>query len=492
MPDRLNNRWWRINNLYMIQNKQGQKVKFKANWAQKLLYFGLWYCSLILKARQLGITTFICILYLDACLFNSNTHAGIIAHNREDAEEFFNNKVKFAYDNLPPNIKATRRATTDTARQLRFENGSSIRVGTSMRSGTLQYLHISEFGKICAKYPDKAQEIVTGALNTVQAGQFICIESTAEGQHGYFFDYCHKAQNMEREGRKLTELDFKFFFFPWWKHPEYVMDLAGVVIPQEDREYFERLKEEHGIELSDEQRAWYVKKKETQGEDMMREYPSTPEEAFHASIKGAYYAKQMAKIREQRRICRVPYEPGIKVNTGWDLGMDDQTVIWFHQRVGLENRFIDYYEINGEGLHHFAKVLQEKGYVYGDHYLPHDVSVKELGTGKTRIETLEKLGLTNIVVVSRELDLSEEDGIEAVRNLLASSWFDEARCAQGIAALDAYRKEWDEKVGGFRARPVHDWSSHPADALRTFAMGYSPRAVVQGKRNNRRRDARVV
>jgi hypothetical protein len=158
----------------------------------------------------------------------------------------------------------------------------------------------------------------------------------------------------------------------------------------------------------------------------------------------------------------------------------------------LENRFIDYYEINGEGLHHFAKVLQEKGYVYGDHYLPHDVSVKELGTGKTRIETLEKLGLTNIVVVSRELDLSEEDGIEAVRNLLASSWFDEARCAQGIAALDAYRKEWDEKVGGFRARPVHDWSSHPADALRTFAMGYSPRAVVQGKRNNRRRDARVV
>jgi hypothetical protein len=161
---RYGNRKYRLNHLYWIKDKEGKKVRFKFNWAQELLYLGLWTFSLILKARQLGITTFICLYFLDACLFNSDTHAGIIAHNREDAEEFFHNKIKYAYDNLPEEVKAARPALTDTVRQLRFNNGSSIRVGTSMRSGTLQYLHVSEFGKVCAKYPDKAKEIVTGIL----------------------------------------------------------------------------------------------------------------------------------------------------------------------------------------------------------------------------------------------------------------------------------------------------------------------------------------
>ena len=489
MPHRLKNRWWRLNNLYWIQDKQGHKVKFRPNWAQDQLYEELWYCSLILKARQLGITTFLCILYLDACLFNDNVHAGIIAHNREDAEEFFNGKVKFAYDNLPAYVG--RKATTDTARQLRFDNGSSIRVGTSMRSGTLQYLHISEFGKICVRYPDKAQEIVTGALNTVQAGQFVCIESTAEGRYGYFFDYCSRAQHLQREGRKLTELDFKFHFFPWWKHPDYRLDPVNVLIPQELQDYFVSLGTDHGITLTPEQMAWYTKKRQTQLEDMFREYPSTPDEAFHQSIQGAYYARQMARLREQKRLVKnIPYEPGVPVNTGWDLGMDDHTVIWFHQRVGLENRLIDYYENQGEGLQHYVKALQDRGYLYGEHYLPHDVAVRDLSTGKARIQTLEELGLSNITAVSGQIRV--EDGIEAVRNLLPSCWIDAERCAQGIAALDAYQREWDDKAGGYKSRPLHNWASHPADALRTFAVGYSPRAVPAGKSRSRRRDARVV
>jgi hypothetical protein len=121
---------------------------------------------LILKARQLGISTFVSLLFLDRCLFNSNQHTGIIAHTREDAEMLFR-RVKFAYDSLPVEIKALRMANTDNARELQLSNGSTLRVGTSMRSSTLQYLHISEFGKICAKYPDKAREIVTGALNAI-------------------------------------------------------------------------------------------------------------------------------------------------------------------------------------------------------------------------------------------------------------------------------------------------------------------------------------
>ena len=177
--------WERLNSLYYITTFRGTKIPFRANPTQKQLYDDLWYCNIILKARQLGISTFICLLFLDRCLWNDNVAAGIICHTREDAEMMFK-RVKFAYDNLPDFIKSNITATIDSARELVFNNGSSIRVGTSMRSSTLQYLHISEFGKICAKYPEKATEVITGSLNTVAAGQYVFIESTAEGREGYF------------------------------------------------------------------------------------------------------------------------------------------------------------------------------------------------------------------------------------------------------------------------------------------------------------------
>ena len=180
---------WRLNHLYNIVDKQGNKVIFKFNWAQEELYNDVWYCNIILKARQLGISTFICLLFLDRCLFNSNISAGIIAHTLEDSQQLFR-RVKFAYDNLPEEIKKIVSAENDTTNMLKFSNGSSLRVGTSLRSSTFQYLHISEFGKICAKYPDKAQEIITGSLNTVAPGQYVFIESTAEGRAGYFYDIC--------------------------------------------------------------------------------------------------------------------------------------------------------------------------------------------------------------------------------------------------------------------------------------------------------------
>ena len=146
----LNDPYWRLNHLYYIIDKSGNKELFKLNWTQEKLYKEMWYCNLILKARQLGISTFVSLLFLDRCLFNSNQHAGIIAHTREDAEQLFR-RVKFAYDSLPVEIKALRIANTDNARELQLSNGSTLRVGTSMRSSTLQYLHINEFGKICAK-----------------------------------------------------------------------------------------------------------------------------------------------------------------------------------------------------------------------------------------------------------------------------------------------------------------------------------------------------
>lgn len=178
-------------------------------------------CNIILKARQLGITTFVCILFLDQILWNDNMQAGIIAHTQDDSKSIFKHKLKYAFDQLHPNIRKLFRPVGDSATELAFSNGSSIRVGTSLRSSTLQLLHISEFGKICCKYPERAAEIISGSLNTVHVGQRIFIESTAEGKEGYFYKMWQKSWSMHLDGKEFGPLDFKPFFFPWWKENRY-------------------------------------------------------------------------------------------------------------------------------------------------------------------------------------------------------------------------------------------------------------------------------
>ena len=193
--------------------------------------------------------------------------------------------------------------------------------------------------------------------------------------------------------------------------------------------------------------------------------------SWTAAIKGTYYGDLVNKAREEGRICRLPVETSVPVQTFWDLGRNDSTSIWFMQRVGAEHRFIDYYECNGEGLHHYAKVLKDRGYLYGEHYLPHDVEVTELTTNRNRREVLEDLGVRPVRVVPRVREIGE--GIEQVRQKLASCWFDEAKCDAGIRCLENYRKDWDETRQVFRSTPRHDEFSHGADAFRMFGQGYA-------------------
>ena len=203
--------------------------------------------------------------------------------------------------------------------------------------------------------------------------------------------------------------------------------------------------------------------------------------SFHAAIVGSYYGGLMNAADKEGRISGVPYDPATRVHTAWDLGIGDSTAIWFIQMVGKEIHWIDYYEASGVGLDHYAKVLSEKPYVYADHLVPHDAAARELGTGKTRVETLKSLGLKARVVPRQAVD----DGINAVRNLLPRSWFDKTKCERGLEALRSYRREWDEKMATFRPRPLHDWSSHAADAARTAAMGMRERRNDNRPRPNR-------
>lgn len=268
--ERLLDPHWRVQNLYTIVTDDGKELPFRPNEEQMEFLRGVWTRNLILKARQLGFTTLAGILALDQCLFNTNFSAGIIAHNLEDAEKIFWNKILTPYRRLPEAIRMMAPLEKETASSLRFANGSHISVGTSMRSGTLQLLHVSEFGKICAKYPHKAREIVTGSFEAVAADQIIIIESTAEGAEGYFYEYCSDALHRKQEGTKGTKLDWRLHFYPWWNKPGYELDPEGVIIEPEDKRYFLTL-EGKGIELSARKKAWYVTKKRTLKGDMTRE-----------------------------------------------------------------------------------------------------------------------------------------------------------------------------------------------------------------------------
>lgn len=200
------------------------------------------------------------------------------------------------------------------------------------------------------------------------------------------------------------------------------------------------------------------------------QYAQEFECSFDAAVVGAYYGKLIQTAEQENRITRVPWEPAVPVHTAWDLGIGDSTAIWFCQQVGKEVRLIDYYESSGVGLDHYAKHLKEKPYVYGDHLLPHDAEVKELGSGKSRVEVLASLGIRTRIVPK----LSVDDGIQAVRTLLPRCWFDAEKCARGIEALRQYRREYDDKLRAFKARPLHDWTSHAADAFRYLAVGLKP------------------
>ncbi len=186
------------------------------------------------------------------------------------------------------------------------------------------------------------------------------------------------------------------------------------------------------------------------------------EVSFQAAVSGAYFGKQIQKAEKENRITDVEYDPTIDVETWWDLGIGDSTAIWFAQRTGNEIHLIDYLETSGESLAYYVKQLSEKAYNYGRHIAPHDITTRELGTGKSRLEVARELGIDFEVCPKLEVD----HGIEAVRNNLDKCYFDKNKCKYGIDCLRQYRKQFDDRMQTFKNKPLHDWASHGADAFR--------------------------
>ncbi len=482
---------WRLNNLYYCVNEDGKRTPFRPNMAQQKLFDNLWYLNLILKARQMGFTTFIGILGLDQALFKDHYSVGISAHTLKDVENIHEKKIQFPYDNLPEGLRNARPADTDSAKKLKFANGSSIEVGTSLRSGTFQMVHISEFGKLCAKYPEKAREIVTGTLETVHPGNLIFIESTAEGNEGYFFDYCIEALQRQQAGKKPNKLQYKLHFFAWWEDPRKRLNPKGVIITKDMAAYFVEIEKIIGLKLDPFQKAWYVEKESKLQDDMTREHPSYPEEAFAASIDGAYLAKPMAYLREKGRITAVPYDPSVPVNTGWDFGLHDTMTIWFHQKVALQHRIINYMSGTDDDVLYYWREMLKLGYIFGRHYLPHDGASRRIGTAKSADEqpkTLEQIlndaGMQDTHIVPRVKD--KYTAIQETRTWLPTVWIDEENASEGTKCLDNFKKEWDDHNGCYKNRPRHDWAQHGYDGFECLARGLIAAPPSTGSTSRRR------
>jgi hypothetical protein len=488
---------WRLNNLYHIKNEDGKDMLFNTNWVQEFLMDNLWFCNIVLKARQLGVTTFFCILFLDDVLFRG-VDAGFIAQTKDDAKETFTDKVKYAWDAMPKVIKGMFEVESNRIGELTFKNKatgkiSKIFVGTTLRGHTYQRIHISELSTIDQKRPEDSEEIRSGTLNSIHKGSIVVIESTSKQSDGLFYEYCNLAMDLQKMGADLTELDYKFFFFPWFIDEKYEMPGSIENMPKQLKKYFDELDTKLGYRLKEDKKFWYWKKWTTQKDKMQQEFPSTPEECFRTAIDGSYYAREIDLVLRQNRITDVPYDHRYPVDTWWDLGTTtdrkDSMSVVFTQKVGPWIHIIDFYGCSGEGLPHMKNVLNEKGYVYGTHWAPHDIEVVEVGSGRTRYEMAADLGIRFRVVPK----LSFNDGIEASRMIMSKCWFNRDTTSGGtdvkkkslFEALREYKKEWDDRLGKFKDKPLKNWSSDPCDAFRMMAVGIRSENQEQEELNNK-------
>lgn len=468
----LSDEFWRLNHLYWITTKKGQRVLFKMNRVQIMLYKALWWLNIILKSRQHGITTFVCIMMLDKVLFNSNTKGGIIAHTLQAAQEIFRDKIKYPYDNLPKSIKALLPTLKCDAGQLVLANNSSIMVATSLRSGTYQWVHVSEYGKICAKTPQRAIEIQTGTLETVHEGGFVTIESTAEGRVGDFFDRCIEAMRLRDKGKELGRMDYKFHFFGWWLDDDNTTDPKYVDIPEKVSEYLNKLVKGLDITLTAGQRAWYAMKKKSLKLTVYREQASFPDEAFKASVEGSYFGTEIAIARESGRICELAWEKHAPVHTFWDIG-HKHTAIWFAQFCQGQKRLIDYYYDNaGLGLAQYKKMLDLRPYNYGEHWGPWDIAKGQVNsrsaqTGRDLVDVARDVGIMFKTVDKNSVELQ----IKATIDAFNSCWFGPL-CDEGIVCLEMFRPKWDENLGTFGKTYLPDKYAHGATAFMVMIQAW--------------------
>lgn len=464
---------WRICNLYTCITKSGIEVQFKPNDAQCEVLHEIFIQGhrrlLILKARQLGMSTLIAIIGLDHTLTHENSTFNIQSHNDEAAKDLLREKVIQPFQRLDPALKQTVDVINSNLNELVFSPVWKIRSKVKIRGGTSQVLHISEWGKVAAKDPIRSEEILTGALPTAGADAIVFIESTYEGgQSGHFYNQVRAAMDVQEKHR--TNMDFKFLFYPWFDDPTYRMQGSDDLLTQSTREYFKELSENAGREFTISQMIWWQKQKDVLGIFMGREFPSTPEEAMAAPVEGAIYADVLEIARRNNQIRNeLLVNPEVPIWAGWDLGYRDRTAIWLVQYDGLELRWLWFTQGSGKQTYDFVREIACSGYRVHGHIVPHDAAYMDKTGTKNYVSEMRKHGCQNIRVVPRTKDIWL--GINNLRSLIHKSYFLKPNMEDGFKALQMYRAELDASKGISKTVPVHDSTSHAADAARTIAEG---------------------
>ena len=485
IKDKLSNKLWRLNNLYWIRNKDGQLQKLTLNYSQNKVLEAKHNKKIILKSRQQGISTLYLAYNLDECIFNPGYNAGIQSYGLDESQKL-QMRAELMWDKLDKNIIALLglKLVMNNSKGMAFNNGSILKIG-NFRGDTLQGLHVSELAKIALKSPEKARELKTGAFQAVSTKNKITIESTGEGPSGLFFEIWTQAERNIKLGKPLTPLDFLPVFLPWMDDPDCTLDFEVEMTP-ETQAYIDELTaelEEDGkkLKLTPQQISWLIAKQKELGTDFDQEYPATPQRAFKRVTEGAYFKEEYQRLIVQKRITKVKYDPTLPLYVAMDLGVNDMYTMIFGQPTDTEIRIVDEYYNTGKGFSHYAEVLKalakKKGYKYTRFFLPHDVKVQELGTGQTRLETLQQMGFNNILVLKR---LPFVDSINIAKSLIDMAVIDE-NCKMTIESIQLYRRKFDAKLGVFLETDVHNEYSNFAAGLRYLGQGLKTKLNIVRK-----------
>jgi len=481
---------YRINTLYHIIDRNGSDIPFRLNSVQENVLDNLHNRNLILKARQLGMSTFSVLYLLDACIWNKNLSAGIVSYSLEHAQHIFKRIIGYALDHLPSwlNVPVINRS----AREITFDNGSVLRVDTTLRGGAYQLVLVSEFGKTCARNPVKAEEVVMGTLQTVPRDGIIIIESTGEGSDGFFAEMVSKA--VLHGNDNLSVLDYKLFFCPWFADVAYSLD-HKVSYDTEHVDYFSKIEEECNVKFTYEQKYWYAQQKILLGEKIKQEFPSTVSEAFLSSSGAYYFALDIdAAYTNNRCLQTSPYDHLLPVYVAMDIGVNDLTVMIFFQICHGEVRVIDYYADTNKGVDHYCRyLLQDKKYVYNSIFLPHD-AVKRDGivvenTYEREFKKLFSHTQVKIIVLKRT---DKQIQISNAKIMMSRCVFNVSRVKTLLDQLSKYRKKWSEQYGKYLDEPYHGIESNYADAFQYLCQAVNHVETVSGNSGALEKHKKVV
>jgi hypothetical protein len=492
---------WRIRNFYTIRNRKGKPLKFTPTPEQDKVLNEIYVLKrkkiFIPKARQLGMSTLVAIIILDSILFGTGVQISISDFVAGNAKKKLEEKIVYAFDKMPAEWKEGWQIVTHNKQSGEFrirakhlegvDKESAVYAGDSIRGGTNQLIHLSELGETQIKAPERARETIEGGMPSAE-DSIIIIETTWHGgKHGQLYRILDDALTTP-DAEKDPDKDFFVMFFSWDTEPSYIHKGDQASITKETHSYFDGLTARNGKTYTNPQRLWYQKQKAKYGERVYSIYPSEIAEIFLSPVEGAVFAKEIDIARGSGRINKFPHDSSRPVHTLWDIGAPENTIVWYFQIIGDKFRFIDCDvesgknkdgkdngEINGLDITfpQRVKMMNEKPYRYGFHYLPHDGRSKnDLRNRTTAQEDLRRHGLQGTTIIVPRIT-QKYLAVDKTKQMFWQFEFDTERCGNAVDALAMYRRKqdpWDDKK--FLNEFVHDWTSHLADSIMQLATAF--------------------